>query len=728
MECRRRSGKRRMAYTTQDFRPPAHFLAALWGPGGDVDITQWQWEAPVSRPLPDVANTRRMLPKWLADWNKQEQELENTNGNATYLQVTPIHTPGALEDMFRQFQRSLQETGPSKIDEIFEEFQKQLSYSLSLGAVSDEMLSSVLQETPRSLANFWQHRALLDEKDATGLTYSALCGQLLLPLYISIWGSLKACKVLQPVDHDSGVMADLFSAIAPFAAKEETQIVLRDILQLTSSKQHHLMESGIVSMVRHWTMSWLKNTVVDSTSSIAKAEQASALTELLTRECDKKVRDLEGSVDPATGGTSALESLNNARLSITTTLRAIKLAQNILEPWKASSGRLAEVLDLLPTILISKLLPEFCDPGAMAHVLWYKLRYRMLLTFANMRYIDDDHLIKAWLKFEAVVPNTSRCYEGLRTTPPLSTRESCEIILNHWISQRYVTDGDMLRNHFDASMPGVSPGDLGLLLASVDACREKCWVQSDRLFDMLIRLGKHGQVVPTLKRLLLHGTFLHPLSAAATINKLAACDIPLAWTFYRTFQQHAHWVPRPTYPRTKWEQQRDSILDGCAPLVIGMVNNSSLNLKIILKALGVGTMKSGRSVERQELVHPLQPQKVKLLRKLALAIAHCERRNPRVLIRNIQHINEYLRHHDVSPHPSITRAFTHACITKNILHKSWIGTERARWVLSKVKTVEGAAVADALATTVSCWQQQMLAENEKDDLRNRAPLDLRGRI
>ncbi|RDW85020.1 hypothetical protein BP6252_02610 [Coleophoma cylindrospora] len=717
-----------MAYTTQDFQPPANFLAALWGPGGDVDRTQWQWEAPVSRPLPDVANTRRLLPKWLADWNKQEQELENAKGNTSYLQVTPIDTPGAPEDMCRRFQRSLQETGPSKIDVIFEEFQKQLSYSLSLGTVSDEILSSVLKETPRSLANFWQHRALLEENSATDLTYSALCSQLLLPLYVSIWGSLKACKVLHPVDHDSGVMADLFSAIAPFSAREETQLVLRDILQSTSSKQHQMMGSGIASMVRHWSMSWLNNTVVDRTSSIAKAEQASALTEFLTRECDKKVRDLEDNADPATGRKSALESLNNARLSITTTLRTIKMAENILRPWKASSERLAEVLDLLPTILISKLLPEFCDPGAMAYVRWCKMRYRMLHTFANMRYIDDHHLIKAWLKFEAVVPNTRRCQEGLRSISTLSTRETCQIILNHWISQRYIKDGDVLRNHFDASMPAVAPGDLGLLLASVDACRENCWEQSDRLFDMLIRLRKHCKIVPTLKRLLLHGTLLHPLSAAATINKLAACDIPLAWTFYRTFQQHAHWTPRPTYPRTKWEAQRDSMLDGCVPLVIGMVNDSSLNLDTLLKSLGVGAMRTRRIMERQELVHPLRPQKVELLRKLALAIAHCERRSPRVLIRNIQNINEYLRHHDVSPHPSITRAFTHACITKNMLHGRWIGTERARWVLSIVKTVEGAAVADAMATGVSCWQQQILAENEKDDLRNRAPLDMRGQI
>ncbi|KFY45026.1 hypothetical protein V494_01198 [Pseudogymnoascus sp. VKM F-4513 (FW-928)] len=230
MECRRRSGKRRMGHFSEAVRPPVHDFAALWGLRGTKENNNWQWEAPYRPPERD---TRDQLPPWLVDLdqsmvsNPNHQYLESDNA------INPALQSNVVDDLEWFRDRIHSETTPTEFADICGIFCQTFRQSLSLGQVSTAAIAESISEVPRLI------RSNTVSKDME----HALCAS----FYQAIWGGIVACKVLRPAEIELEVLRLLLIDLPRLPVHMSGPLVM-DILRSISNEQKNELKEEVYAI------------------------------------------------------------------------------------------------------------------------------------------------------------------------------------------------------------------------------------------------------------------------------------------------------------------------------------------------------------------------------------------------------------------------------------------------------------------------------------------------
>ena len=109
--------------------------------------------------------------------------------------------------------------------------------------------------------------------------------------------------------------------------------------------------------------------------------------------------------------------------------------------------------------------------------------------------------------------------------------------------------------------------------------------------------------------------------------------------------------------------------------------------------------------------------------RIALAIARCPRVRPRAAFSWVYHcyMTVVWRKRLGGVGPEMTRALTHAGITRKLQAEQWVSTEQIGWILSKVQEVEGEEVAHQLDELVYEWRGEVLRKNAERIQQRKSP-------
>ncbi|KAF8863475.1 hypothetical protein BDZ45DRAFT_576054, partial [Acephala macrosclerotiorum] len=99
--------------------------------------------------------------------------------------------------------------------------------------------------------------------------------------------------------------------------------------------------------------------------------------------------------------------------------------------------------------------------------------------------------------------------------------------------------------------------------------------------------------------------------------------------------------------------------------------------------------------------------RIDLITKLAVAFAQSKTRPPRVILRSVHCCLLYLRTHQATLSPDMSRAVTHSAINLKIEFNKTVPQERAAWAVRTIQSIEGPEVADAVHMIVNIWNERI---------------------
>ena len=672
MESRRRLGRRRMAHVSQHLPATSNDLTSLWGPLGDTDRTQWQWQAP-KMPL-SKSKSATSLPSWLSQWDMSSQEPSsevwdvNEPGVAAALQTS---TPA--DDILHSFRSTMQNVLLDDVSETCDAFTQRFKQSIALGLASGEVINSALHAVTTDIRRVAPNVDFAESR----------C----LNLYQAIWEGIIACKVLRPVDFPADLMNSLLSLLAELPLTMEVMALARSIIHSTSKSQLRSMFSGIKMLINAWSQTWLSAPeAIDCTPCLTLAEQVVGVSATRVTKAHKLVMALEEDPDCEESFKAAQNSLQTAKTAIIEGIEAANKVESILSPFKTSVEGLAEVIGNVPGELLSSLVSS-CSDHISATCNSMKsspdlLRYYWLSLIARMPNAGHQVLLDSWRKLETF-------------RRPLKDCETSDLMLSHWISQGYVEQAPLIRNNFEAW--GSRHEDLCLLLFTPTSQKQNTRTNPEPFFSMLQNLGRYEMVYDIVSRMLDLGIKVSPHIFVQTLDTTSNYSTRLALNLYKR------------YSPTRFGNHQLQ-LERCPNFVTAMIRDGTIPPRIIWTTLKIPLYEEIRP--RPLSSKALSPSMINLVHLMAIEFARAEGRSRRVALRNVMQCLHHLRMHRVPVRPELTRAIAHVGITKEVLRAQWVGQERMRWALGLISRVEGREVADTIDRTIYHWRRQ-LTENQR---------------
>jgi len=146
-------------------------------------------------------------------------------------------------------------------------------------------------------------------------------------------------------------------------------------------------------------------------------------------------------------------------------------------------------------------------------------------------------------------------------------------------------------------------------------------------------------------------------------------------------------------------------LEGCMDFVLAMINDPSSHVDTTLRFLQ-RHQKSAKNIPRHARTYPRA--RSHLLHKMATAFAHASHLNPRIAFRKVYQCYLYLHKDGFILQAEIIRAFTHAGIIRGLQAGQKVSTMQIKWILRKVREVEGDEVEKVVDRTVYRWRGAVL--------------------
>jgi hypothetical protein len=655
-----------MTHLSEAIPSAGHNLGSIWGSFWDADRTQWQWQAPTPRPS-DKEKSAAALPAWLLQWDITPQEKTVESVDAEGMDGRLVQEPARAEDDIRRFRETMRNTsGKHNIRRLSEEFAEQFKTSLALGLVSSETLHYALMHVSADI-----RQAFPNEKYT-----SYLC----LAFYTSVWEGIAACKVLAPEDFDGKVMNDLVALLANLPVTQGMQALAQKILHSVSDNQLRHMGQGITSLVKMWTERWR-----DCVEVIRSAESLATEAEGKVANANAFAMALEEDSNNEGRLGIAQKAISGAYEAITMAIDATLEAEDIILPLQSSIDALARTLEKLPQKFLSALIPSWSAHMATG---CREFRYRWITVVAQMPNVDDRVLVKTWRTVDRF--------------NDFNTRMCSELLLMHWTSQGKVENPLVVRNTIAAYGSLALTGQcesFGRLLLALDTHNEMCFTRIGELFHLLYKLGRQKLIPEILHRMKEKGLKIPTSRLGAEVEKMSAYDIKQALNMYQ--------LP------SNMKLGRPFRLDFIPKFIIAQVNDPNVPPAAIWELLRRAIYK-GSLRPQANFAKPLPPAMIDLLHKMAFSFARSEARRPRVAFRNVCRCLRLLRRHNAPISPDLTRALSHASITRSILDGLFVGQERLRYSLDKIAKVEGEDVAKEVDAVVYQWRQQFKDERGKE--------------
>ena len=618
------------------------------------------------------------MPAWLSEWDTTAQGQTAGPINVEKADRGLVEQSPRIKDDIRQFRRSLKETDcESKIKLLTLQFSAQFKKSLALGSVSVEALANGLQHVSIDIRNASPNEELTSDVS--------------LAFYAAVWEGIEASKVFGPMDIHTRVLNQLVSLVALLPVTPETQALAHRILRGVSGTQLRKMQRGITCLVQRWSESWLAvrdpGECADETRSaellvaeaVAKGVNAQALAMSI-----EQGTDYEQLLDEAE------EAIAGARVAISHAIAATVKAEDIISPHQVSAKALADALGNLPHDLLLRLLPA-CTNHIIAMCgnlkSSWSFRHRWLCAVAQMPNASDNQLVRIW-----------------KTLDPLNDlrEEQCsEVVLHHWISQNKIKEAAAVTNTFTASSRWCSTGksfSFARLLLAIDKHREMCFTRTGDLFHLLRKIGRHREIYTILCRMKDLDMKIPTTMLGAAVEKMSSHDAKRALKMWNLpFKMKLGYPLRPDY---------------IPQFVLSMIDDPEIPSETIWNLLNIPMYNRRRSYQ-PHCSEPLPEEMIDLMHKMASAFARSEARTARVAFRNICQCLQHLRLHGAPISPGLTRAVSHAGITRSIMKGMVVGQERLRYTLCLIAEVEGEGVAKEVDETVYKWRQFVKGHHDK---------------
>ena len=646
MESRRRIGKRRIANLSEAVQIPGQDFGALWGMSGAFERQQWKWEAPSRRqPLPATGGTPH-LPAWLTEYQPvPADDLPETFRPEGSISADRERPSTSIEDNLRTFGESLKASSTDRLQTLCNSFNHSFRQNLLLGLVSEDIIYTSLQYVTEAI------REVTTDK----LLAASRC----LSFYTTVWNGITACKVLRPVDLGSNLLDKFLVLLGELPCTTAIQSLAIDVTQAASQDQIARMEDGISTVIRSWLSSW---------TSIE--------------------------IDNGRAGLDA------------TSLHELYRTMPVTQPLKESVTTLAKFLGQLPQTMVRNTLYASTEHLISTSFANFKgplrtiktLRFSWLSVVANMPGVDENLLIGIWSRMDFSHVSSKNSGDYTPSIPRLSLHESCNLLLDFWISHGQVKAAESVRARFMASVQKSRQTDsVGHLLQAVDQYHEHWWNKAECLFRFLRRLGKPQAVYRTLRNLLAQNLNPPASLVAREIQEMSYIDPRCAFNIYKLY-------------RKVQQDKTRLLLDWCPELVIAMIRSPDFDTAEIWGALRVPLYNSHRT---KLPCKPLHPARVRLVHKMAAEFARADCRSPRFALRNVMQCMLYLRRHGVPVSADLSRALTNAGITRSLLNERWVGREKADWILDIVQKVEGCEVAAKMEQVLQYWHTERISKQQR---------------
>jgi HPt (histidine-containing phosphotransfer) domain-containing protein len=644
MESRRRIGKRRIAHLSEAFNTTGQDFGLLWGLTGASDRQQWEWEAPSRRqPLPAIDGTPH-LPAWLSDYEPiSVDDLRDTSE----VEESILDREGLSkisENDLRTFKEALKASSTQRIQDLCDTFNQSFKQKLILGLVSREMLIESLQNVTEAI------RQVTDDK----LLADLYC----LLFYKATWHGMTGCKVLWPADFGADLLNKLLVLLGELHCAPAVQDLAIDVI--CTASQDHLthMEDGVLKVAKAWLSSW---------SSVGI-------------DCELANMELTPS--------HHLEPVMPKRQSL-----------------KESAANLVKFLgqlqsNITPPILHAStdhLISIFANLNRSFEIL-RTLRYSWLSVIANMPRVGETLLLEIWSRMDFSPASSKNSGHYAPNIRPLRLRESCNLLLDFWISHGQIKEAGNLRaTYLEIAQKSGHSDSAGSLLQALNQCKERWWSKAECLFRILRGQGKPKAVYGVFRGLLAQNLIPAAYSVGREIYYMSRIDPRLALEMYKLYNRVEH-------DKTRF------LLDWCPNLVIAMIRSPDFAPAEIWSVLRVPVLDPKR---RSMSCKPLHPARIRLIHRMALEFAAADCRSPRLALRNVVQCMLYLRRHGVPVSTDLSRALTEAGIARSILDQRCIGRRKAEWIIEIVRQVEGCEVSTKMDQILQTWLTKRIAEQKR---------------
>jgi hypothetical protein len=550
-----------------------------------------------------------------------------------------------IEEDLRTFGEALKASSTNRVQTLCDSFNHSFKQNLILGLASEDMLYESLQYITEAIQEVTADKSLAASR----------C----LSFYMATWNGITACKVLRPVDLGSDLLDKILVLLGKLPCTPAVQTLAINIIRAASGDQVIRMEDGISTVVRSWLSSWTGLEIDNGRASMEAT--------------------ISNHLHHAMPNTQLLEE-------------SVRILAKFLG--QLPSTMAPNTLYASTDYLVSTSFANFKGPLRSLRA----LRYSWLSVVAKMPCVDEDLLIGIWLRMDFSRVSSENSGDYTPSIPRLSLHESCNLLLDFWISHGQIKATESVRATYMASVqkPGQSDS-AGHLLQAMNKYHERWWKKAECLFRFLRRLGKPQAVYYTFRNLLAQNLNPPASFVAREIHEMSCIDPRCALNIYKLYNRVQH-------------DQTRLLLDSCPGLVVAMIRSAEFDPAEIWGALRVPLFNPQRT---KLSCKPLHPARVRLVHKMALAFARADCRSPRLALRNVMQCMLYLRRHGVPVSEDLSRALTCVGITRNLLNGRWVGRTKAVWIVDVVKKVEGYEASTKIDQIMQHWLTEQIAKQQR---------------
>ncbi|KAG9238787.1 hypothetical protein BJ875DRAFT_449932 [Amylocarpus encephaloides] len=684
LESRRRLGKRRMAYSYAS-EPPQTTPSSLGGfwklfQTDDPDRTKFHYEPPTlrvdTRPLdgfdPPLRERDTMtLPAYTAQVVEvdkvrvaaQDQTLEKEE---LVVQISAGDFPSKSE--IYQFQIQLR-SATDGLPKICKDFSNRLKQSLMAGEVSDDALQRVLG---------WRLKGDLQQT----LSKSVWC----LQLCQSIWDGLSRSEVRPLASFEGATIDKLLGFMSCGSMGPKTEKLAISILhslssaQLTSICEQHSLSKLVTSWIQYCCLTKGKILKSKISRNKAKAKAHTRVGNLTARL--ELVEKLVASVGLEAGDRSA--ELNTLKGHLEKASGLLITSIHAIDAWamtaqERSIANLAEALgkisdkdgNLLKTIKSCTLHIRGLATNS-TEFSKKDLRFCWMSVLAQIPHVDDSILMATW-KTLGFDPDREPFFN--------------DIFIKHLISSRMAGRSKLVGNTFEALQ--ASGDTVNAFVQAVkrhgDSSQQLTSVL-DEWMALTYRLDSK-LVKQQMYRLQAAGLRLSPDALSKLLYRVQFDDPRKAAEIYQCWRSTLRVGRQPGF-----------IFEHSPTVILSLISKTTMPLKAIWEALNMPryeNLAEGKVPDSSnKLKGHLSPQMQYLLMQMAIEFANSPFRSRRVALRSVVQCLHYLRVHRCVVPRNVSRALTHAGLTRPLIdRRGRIGKHRLRWALGVIDSIEGREVA-----------------------------------
>lgn len=652
-------GKRRMTQVSQGVPAPTQVFEGVWNFGKVLNRDQWLWEPPSSRhiparapppppplpPTPDLAfvpDLLHELPRTLLEFRAESHDSE-------------IHNPisaemaGTFSSCLSNFQLEIRGAPWHTVDELCSKFALKVKEFITLGVASKADLDRSVDIFDAEILRVAGSRTHSDRQ----------C----LSLYWAIWEGLQARSKTNSELTGVQALEILGRRIAHIENLPEAQNLALKIIRTVPNDRLSEIKETVSFLVQYWSKRFRKSR-------------------------HYKLESLEYSLREYP--TDGFKYSFNPRRS----------------PLILAVLSMAKFLDELPLQLAhcvirknTEVIMRGLTQGSLGRTLMSlsasrRRRYIWMLIVANARCTSEGLLVESW----KILGRFSKCMDGTvhhsSNLPPLTSRESCSVILNfltsHNKTSRRKQIGQVLMNKLRNE--SISQ-DAAVILATLG--ENFSGTAAISFLRILVQIGAPGVLRNTVQSLRRDGTKLRESRLVSMIR-----DIPHTQPrdAFEIFKAHHH-LSSGLFSPLKLEQ--------FPALVVRMINHPKTDPNEIWGHVqkGLWTRFGRHPCQLPKSSKRLSPQKIALVYKMAEAFAGARHLSDGVAFRNVVRCARYLRRHRVPLTSRMSKALTNVGIVRALHARRWPGTTKSRWILGVIEKEEGEKVADVVDNVLTHWRR-----------------------